>query len=123
MNPADGARGKAASIQAAKSEAARLDALSRLGTRAIIAGVLTDRAGDVRAMVNDLIDEARSADAPIASRRAARAQVLMFVDQALGRPKESVEVTLPSSVDEVAAMSLEELLRTREALRARAAQG
>jgi hypothetical protein len=116
-DPAVGGRAKAAAIHRSKERAAELDALSRLGTRAIVAQVFQERAADLRSIVHGLIDDANDAELPAASRRASRLAVLPYLDQALGRPKESVEVSLPSTVEEIESMDMAALLKARDALR------
>jgi hypothetical protein len=122
-DPAVGGRAKAAGIQRSKERARELDALSRLGTRAIVAQVFTERAGDVRSVVGSILDDALDLEAPAATRRAARTALLPWLDQALGRPKESVEVTLPSTVEEIEQMDYAALLAARDALRQGTAGG
>lgn len=116
-DPAVGGKAKAAAIARSKERAQELDALSRLGTRAIVAQVFQERAADLRSIVHGLIDDANDPDLPAATRRASRLAVLPYLDQALGRPKESVEVTLPGSVEEVEQMDKAALLAARDALR------
>lgn len=116
-DPAVGGKAKAAAIARSKERAAELDALSRLGTRAIVAQVFQERAGDVRQVVGAILDDALDLEAPAATRRAARTALLPWLDQALGRPKESVEVTLPGTVEEVAEMDYAALIAARDALR------
>jgi len=116
-DPAVGGRAKAEAIHRSKERARELDALSRLGTRAIVAQVFSERAADVRAVVGGLLDDALDLDAPPSTRRAARTALLPWLDQALGRPKESVEVTVPGTVAEVEEMDYQALLAAREALR------
>jgi hypothetical protein len=116
-DPAVGGKAKAAAIARSKERAAELDALSRLGTRAIVAQVFTERAGDVRQVVGHILDDALDLEAPAATRRAARTALLPWLDQALGRPKESVEVTLPQTVEEIEGMEYAALLAARDALR------
>ena len=116
-DPAVGGRAKGAAIRASKERARELDAISRLGTRAIVAQVFTERASDVRSVVGAILDDALDLDAPAATRRAARTALLPWLDQAPGRPKESVEVTLPGSVEEIEGMEYTALLAARDALR------
>lgn len=116
-DPAVGGKAKAAAIQRSKDRALELDALSRLGTRAIVAQVFSERAGDVRSVVGAILDDALDLEAPAATRRAARTALLPWLDQALGRPKESVEVTLPATVEEIEEMDYAALLAARDALR------
>jgi hypothetical protein len=82
-----------------------------------VAQVFQERAGDVRSVVGSILDDALDLDAPAATRRAARTALLPWLDQALGRPKESVEVTLPQTVEEIESMDMTALLAARDALR------
>lgn len=116
-DPAVGGKAKAAAIARSKERAAELDAEARLGTRAIISRVFQERAGDVREVVGAILDDALDLDAPAATRRAARTALLPWLDQALGRPKESMEITLPGSVEEIDQMDYSALLAARDALR------
>jgi hypothetical protein len=122
-DPAIGGRAKGEAIRASKARAKELDALARLGTRAIVAQVFTERARDVRSVVGSILDDALDLDAPAATRRAARTALLPWLDQALGRPKESVEVTLPGTVEEIEEMEYGALLAARDALRQNAGGG
>jgi AAA+ superfamily predicted ATPase len=79
--------------------------------------VFQERAGDVREVVGAILDDALDLDAPAATRRAARTALLPWLDQALGRPKESVEITLPGTVEEIDSMDYSALLAARDALR------
>ena len=116
-DPAVGGKAKAAAIQASKDRAAELDAEARLGTRAIISRVFQERAADVRSVVSSILDDALDVEAPAATRRAARTALLPWLDQALGRPKESMEITLPGTLEEIDSMDYSALLAARDALR------
>lgn len=116
LDASSGGQARAAKLRREREEAHALAVEARLGTRAVVARVLTDRHDDVRAVVNGLLDDALDGSLPPRERRACRLALLPFVDQALGKPRESVEVTVPSSVADVEDMSLEELLAARAAL-------
>jgi hypothetical protein len=116
-DPAVGGKAKAAAIQASKDRAAELDAEARLGTRAIISRVFQERAADVRSVVSSILDDALDVEAPAATRRAARTALLPWLDQALGRPKESMEITVPGTLEEIDSMDYSALLAARDALR------
>ena len=119
-DPAVGGKAKAAAIARSKERALELDALSRLGTRAVVAQVFQRRASDLEAVIDGLIDDANDPQLSAATRRAAGMALIPWIDQGLGRPKESVEVTVPDHVDEIASMDMSALLAAREALRNRA---
>ena len=121
LDPSKGGKAKAAKLQAEKDEAHALAVEARLGTRAILARVFQDRHDDVRAIVNGLLDDAKDESLPSRERRACRLALLPFIDQALGKPKEQVELTVPTTVEEVKDLSLSDLYKLRDELRSGAA--
>ena len=122
LDPGIGGQALAAKRRAVADEAHALAVEAKLGTRAVVARVLSDRHDDVRAVVGGLLDDALDLTLPSRERRACRLALLPFIDQALGKPRESVEVTLPTSSEDVAGMSLAELREVAQALRAAEAQ-
>lgn len=95
VDSAEGGRAKARKARE-RREAAEAEVGRRsLGTRAMIADVLHQRAEDVAIVVNDLIDRAKAGDMK------AQSLLLPYIDQALGKPTERVEHDLPSTVSEV----------------------
>lgn len=123
MNPAAGGRAKAAKAALVREEAHALAVEAQLGTRAIVARVLTDRHDDVRRVVSGMLDDALDETLPSRERRAMRLALLPYFDQALGKPRETVEVTAPATSEEVEGMSLAELKAAHSALRAAAKSG
>jgi hypothetical protein len=111
-----GGRARAERIRRQRDAAEERAVLSRMGTRATIAAVLTNRHDAVAAAVNLLLDDASDKSSPT---RLKSAQLLLpYVDQALGKPTERVEHPTPSSFEELEQMDTEQL----EALVARGRQ-
>lgn len=117
FDPSIGGKAKAAKAALVKAEAHALAVEAKLGTRAIVAGVLKERHDDVRAVVNGMLDDALDETLPSRERRAMRLALLPYFDQALGKPRETVDVQLPATSEDVEGMSLAELKAVASALR------
>lgn len=102
------ARGAAARERGERAEAVLQ--LQRLGTRAVVARALVEKAAEVDRAVRLLCDAAGAGD--LASAKA----LLPWIDQALGRPTERTEITHPSTPSEVESLD-------DQALRALVAEG
>jgi len=83
----------------------RVLALQKLGTRAVVAEVLVQKAEKVARTVENLLDAGAAGDL------AAAKALVPWIDQAYGKPTERVEYKYPSSIDELEQMSEEELER------------
>jgi hypothetical protein len=103
LDSAQGGRARAEKARERRREAEEALGRRSLGTRAMIADVLHDRAEDVAKVVNALIDRAAAGD------QRAQALLLPYIDQALGKPQERVEHTVPGSAEEIASASDESL--------------
>ena len=79
--------------------------LQRLGTRAVIAETFVAQAVSVQKAVTLLCEAAASGDL------AAAKALVLYLDQALGKPTERHELRVPSSVEEVEQLSDAELER------------
>jgi hypothetical protein len=90
--------------------------LQRLGTRAVVAEVLVAEAEKVARTVEHLLDAGAEGDL------AAAKALVPWIDQAYGKPTERVEHRVPSSVEELEQMSMEELERLVAQGRARRLQ-
>jgi hypothetical protein len=77
--------------------------LQRLGTRAVITETLVAQAENVQKAVTLLCEAAGSGDL------AAAKALVPYLDQALGKPTERHELRVPSSVEEIEQLSMEEL--------------
>jgi hypothetical protein len=105
--------------KAATEQAASVLALQKLGVRATVAHVLTEKATEIRSAVALLADAAAGGDLKSAQ------ALLPWIDQALGRPTERHEVTTPTSLDDLESMdtsALERLVAEGRARRLRAVQ-
>ena len=77
--------------------------LQRLGTRSVIAEKLTREAEKVDRAVGHLLDAAAAGDL------AAAKALIPYFDQALGKPQERMQLTTPSTVEELKQMDTEQL--------------
>jgi hypothetical protein len=74
-----------------------------MGTRAVVAEVLVQKAEKVARTVEHLLNAGAEGDL------AAAKALLPYLDQALGKPTERHELRVPSSVEEIEQLSMEEL--------------
>jgi hypothetical protein len=77
--------------------------LQAQGTRAVVAQTLLDEAINVRKAIKHLAVSAGNGDLKSAQ------ALIPWIDQALGKPPERVEVTRPQSLDELAGMEQSQL--------------
>jgi hypothetical protein len=98
--------GKAASLKRRKAREAAEDRVMQrsLGIRAAAAAALAEKTEQVQEAIRLLADDAANEHAPHAQRLKSAAALLPWVDQALGKPTERVEHTLPQSLEELEAM-------------------
>jgi len=119
LDPSSGGHALARKRREARERAEREVAARALGTRAVVAAVLEERALEVRKTVEHLLTAAATGD------RAAAQSLLPWIDQALGRPTERVESTQTRTVEDVRALdpaSLQALVAEGRAARLRAVE-
>lgn len=83
--------------------------LRRLGTRALVAEALVEKAAEVRGAVHFLADLAADKKASTADRKAASLALIPWLNQALGNPTERVEHHVPSTPEELESLSTTQL--------------
>jgi hypothetical protein len=105
MRYQDGHAAKRSQASERKSAAERVLALQRLGTRAVIAETLVAQAENVQKAVTLLCQAAGSGDL------AAAKALVPYLDQALGKPTERVEVRPPSTLEDLERMDTAQLER------------
>jgi hypothetical protein len=103
LDSAQGGRALAQKKREAKARAEEDMGRRSLGTRAMIADVLHERAQDVARVVNSLIDAAAAGDMK------AQSLLLPYINQALGLPTERVEHSAPQDASGLRSASTEEL--------------
>jgi hypothetical protein len=116
-DPVLAGRNSQKSRNAAKERAEQVLALQKLGVRATVAHVLSEKASEIRSAVALLADSAAGGDLKSAQ------ALLPWIDQALGRPTERHEVTTPTSLEDLESMdtgALERLVAEGRARRLRA---
>lgn len=102
-DPAAGGRAKAARRRHALEAAENRVAERALGVRAALAAQLAEQETEVRAIVAGLVTAGAAGD------RKAAALLLPYLDQALGRPQERVEHTIPETPEELESLSTSQL--------------
>lgn len=102
-DPALAAQAKHQQDRARKDAAEQEMGRRSLGTRAMIADVLHERAQDVAKVVNSLIDQAAAGDMK------AQSLLLPYINQALGLPTERLEHSAPQDASQLRSASTEEL--------------
>jgi hypothetical protein len=103
LDSAAGGRAKAQKARARREQAEADVGRRSLGTRAMIADVLHERATDVALVVNNLIDRAKTGDMK------AQSLLLPYINQALGLPTERLEHSAPQDASGLRSASTEEL--------------
>jgi hypothetical protein len=89
LDSSAGGKAKAEKARAEREEAQNRAIEARLGTRAIIAAALREKAPELRAAIHQLADRAAEGD------RQAALAILPFLDQAHGRPGAELPATIP----------------------------
>jgi hypothetical protein len=102
-SPLQGALARGAAIRKRAAEAEAVLQLQRLGTRAVVAQALTEKATQVRLAVHHLADAAAGGDL------AAAKALIPYLDQALGKPTERVQTLQPASLQEIEALDSSQL--------------
>lgn len=103
VDSAEGGRAKARKARERRQKAEEDVGRRSLGTRAMIADVLHERAEDVATVVNDLINRAAKGDMK------AQSLLLPYINQALGMPTERVEHAPPGEAEQLRSASTAEL--------------
>lgn len=99
----------AAKRRSLKQSAEEVLAMRRLGTRALVAETLVEKAAEVRGAVAFLANTAADEKASQADRMKAATALIPWLNQALGNPTERVEHRLPSSVEDVEGLATSQL--------------
>lgn len=102
-DPSQAALARAVSVQKRAAAADAVLSLQKLGTRAVIAQTFSEQATKVQKAVTLLLDAASAGDLGAAK------ALIPYLDQALGRPQERVQVSTPSTPEELKAMEDGEL--------------
>jgi len=105
MTPQQGHQARKTQAAERQAHAASVLQLQRLGTRAVIAETLAAQAENVQKAVTLLCEAAGSGDL------AAAKALLPYLDQALGKPTERVEVRPPSTLEDLDRMDTAQLER------------
>jgi len=102
-DPRKGALARAQKLREARERREERAALSRMGTRSVVATALAEKAEQVHKAVALLCDSAAAGDLKSAQ------ALIPWLNQALGMPTERVEHRKPSSLDELEQMDTEQL--------------
>jgi hypothetical protein len=105
MTPEQGHTAKRTRAQEREARAEQALALQRMGTRAVVAEVLVQKAEKVARTVEHLLDAGAAGDL------AAAKALVPWIDQAYGKPTERVEYKYPSSIEELEQMDEADLER------------
>jgi hypothetical protein len=105
-----GGKARAQKIQQQREAVQQRVALSRLGTRAVVAQALLEKHEQVAAAVRLLADDAADERAPHAQRLKSAQALIPWLDQALGKPTERVDVKAPSTLEDLEQMDTAQLL-------------
>jgi hypothetical protein len=105
MTPEQGHTAKRTRAQEREARAEQALALQRMGTRAVVAEVLVQKAEKVARTVEHLLNAGAAGDL------AAAKALVPWIDQAYGKPTERVEFKQPSTWEELETLSEEDLER------------
>lgn len=111
LDSAAGGHARARALREKRENEENRTRLARMGTRAVVADTLLRKHTEVARAIEVLADAAAEGDLKSAQ------ALIPWLNQGLGMPTERVQVSTPGSVDEVAAMSTDDLLALVEAHR------